>query len=747
MTRGLALFAIFASIACGGDADSKDKKPVKLNRLSKEKSAYLRQHATNPVDWYPWGKEAFDKAKEENKPIFLSIGYSSCHWCHVMEHESFENAEVAKVLNAHFVAIKVDREERPDVDDVYMTAAQLIMRGGGGWPLSVWLTPEGKPFFAGTYFPKAQFIDLLGKVNNVWSDPVKRKRILADATNVTKYVQTVLDGEGTGEIDPKIVETGTLQALASIDPEYGGFGTQPKFPSPTSVEMLLRHGLRTGHEESLAKAKHTLRRMAQGGIHDHIGGGFHRYSVTRDWLVPHFEKMLYDNAQLLGLYARASLIYRDAGFAAVARDISKWVRREMTGEHGAFYAAQDADDPGGPEHEGGFYVWDPTEIKKLFPEAETHRVLLAWFGINEAGNWEHKPGKTLLQTLKSVEDVARASGTDGDAVRRIVAEATPVMYAVREERPKPMTDKKVLAAWNGLMISGFAQAYQALGDEEMLESALGAARFLREKMTREDGRLIRRWADGEAKHDGVLADYAFVTAAYLDLYESTFDVAWLEAALALHKKTVELFHDEKDGGFFFTADGGEKLIARGKPSMDNARPSANGVMAFNLLRFSELTGKKETRELAQKTLERFANSLTRYPLGAATLLNALDFANGPREVFIAGKHDDPATRALIEAVWRNPDRNRVVVLVTPGLEKLLPPAEGKTEVNRRPAAYVCRNFTCKLPETDPLRIAWPGLPKPAQKPPEKPEGPKKPKKPKKPERPEKPEPADEDKDK
>jgi len=708
MTRSPVAIVLMVLIVClvvlGGES-KKGEQPVKhRNRLGNEKSAYLRQHATNPVDWYPWGEEAFEKARKENKPIFLSIGYSSCHWCHVMEHESFDDEEVAQVLNENFVCVKVDREERPDVDDVYMTAAQLIMRGGGGWPLSVWLTPEKKPFFAGTYFPKQQFLDLLGRIDEAWEDPDVRKRLLADAGKVTDLVQTVLEGEGSDELPDDVVDNAALQALATVDPQYGGFGNQPKFPSPTSVEMLLRHGLRAGHEETLGQARLTLRRMADGGIHDHVGGGFHRYSVTRDWRVPHFEKMLYDNAQLLGLYAWASRIYDDESFAAVARDIAKWVGREMTGEHGAFFSAQDADDPGGPEHEGGFYVWDPAGVERLFPDAKKQAIVKAWFGIDEQGNWEHKPGKTILQTLKTVEEVAQQCGADGDTVRKAVAEATPVMYEAREKRPKPMTDEKVLAGWNGLMISGYARAYALLGDEEMRDAALAAARFVRSTMTREDGTLYRRWADGEARHAGVLSDYAYMTAAYLDLYEATFDAEWLEAARALHEKAVGLFHDEQEQGFFFTADGGEELIARGKPAMDNARPSANGVMAFNLARLADLTGDPETRRLAQATLERFANAMVGQPLGAATLLNALDFHRSSREIFVAGPRDDPATRALIEAIQRNPDPNRVVALVTPGIEKLLPPAEGKTPVDGKPAAYVCRDFTCKAPTSDPADL-------------------------------------------
>jgi len=687
------------------------------NRLALEKSAYLRQHADNPVDWYPWGEEAFAKAKAENKPVFLSIGYSSCHWCHVMEHECFADQEVAAYLNGHFVSIKVDREERPDVDDVYMKAVVYGMRQGGGWPLSVWLTPEGKPFFGGTYFPKLAdpaigrpgFLDLLQRIAELWADPEKRTRIVEDSGKLADLVKAVAAFDESGPLGPEALVAARKEMANGYDTELGGFssppGYAPKFPGPSTIEAAFRAWLRDPKDtEARTMAVTTLAKMARGGIHDQLGGGFHRYSTTRDWLLPHFEKMLYDNAQLLALYAWAYRVTGDALFERTARDIARWVRREMTSPEGAFYGAQDADDPGGPEGEGGFYSWSPEEVDALF-DAREAAVVRAWFDVTDAGNWPEKSGKSILQLRNTEEEAARAAGMTQPEFRALIDRATARMYEEREKRPKPMTDTKVLASWNALMISGFCRAYQALGDREFKDAALADGRFLREHLVK-DGRVLRRWADGETAHDGVLDDYAYVVAAWLDLYETTFDRTWLEEALKLHAKTLDLFGDAEEGGFFFTAKDGEELLARSKPGFDSAIPSGNGVMAMNLLRIHKLTGDRAARELAMRTLGKFGGSIAQAPLGAGALLNALDFAQpGSREIFIAGAPDDPATRALVEAVWRSPDPNRVLVLVTPGIDKLLPPAEGKTTVDGKPAAYVCRDFTCEAPTTDPEALA------------------------------------------
>ena len=703
-------FVVIALLCCfgcsGEDPPKKPKraaKEKKLNRLAKEKSLYLRQHQANPVDWYPWGEEAFEKAKKEDKPVFLSIGYSSCHWCHVMEHESFEDEEVAAILNKYFVCIKVDREERPDVDAVYMNAVVYGMRIGGGWPLSVWLTPARQPFHGGTYYPKKAkpelgirmgFIELLNLIKDAWKDKEKRKQIEKASTGLAGMVQEIYDMEEPEALKAEALKDARAAAQMGYDRVHGGYGQPPryapKFPNPSAHEMMLRYAMRYGDKDALGMVTQSLDKMARGGIHDHAGGGFHRYSTTRDWLVPHFEKMLYDNAQLLGLYAWAHLATGDELYAETARDIATWVLREMTGENGAFYSAQDADDPGGPEGEGGFYVWDPVTVKEVLGE-EAAKPVLQRFGIRDLGNWPEKPGKSLLQVLD--KNVA----FDPESRRK--------MYEAREKRPKPVTDKKVLTGWNGLMISGFCRAYQALGERAYLDAAKKTGGFIKSTMTKENGRLLRRWEDGEAAHAGVLPDYAYMIAAYLDLYETTFDAAWLKEAMRLNALTLELFSDEKQGGFFFTPKDGEKLIARGRNGFDQARPSGNGIMAMNLLRLAELTGNQDMRAHAQKTLDYFGARVSGSALGFASLLNALDFSQaGTREIFIAGAPDDPATHALIEAVWKDPSPNRVIALVTPGIEKLLPPAVGRTTVDGRPAAYVCKNFTCKAPVTTPEEL-------------------------------------------
>ncbi|MHC4937392.1 MAG: thioredoxin domain-containing protein [Planctomycetota bacterium] len=679
--------------------EEKGSTVEELNRLAKEKSPYLRQHATNPVDWYPWGKEALEKAKKEDKPIFLSIGYSSCHWCHVMEHESFADEEVAKVLNKYFVCIKVDREERPDVDAIYMKAVSEVMGQQGGWPLSVWLTPDTNPFFGATYFRKPHFIQVLEQIAEKWADPEWRKKIEADSAAITDHLNRAYARSEEGDISPQIIELARYAAERSSDRQLGGWGGPqhaPKFPNPTVLELLLRFHLRHQDKDALVTAELALTKMALGGIHDHVGGGFHRYSTTRDWLVPHFEKMLYDNAQLLPLYAWAYRITGKELYRQTALDTARWVRREMTGELGEFFSAQDADDPGGPEHEGGFYVWTPEQVAELLDDAEVQAVLL-YYDISGKGNWDHKPGKSILQVRSTLSAVAKDMKVSEDKVAELLASARARMYEAREKRPKPMTDRKALAGWSGLMISGFCRSWQLLGEKSHLDAAVRAGTFLRERMW-VDGRLRRRYAEGEAAHDGVLDDYAWVVAAWLDLYESTFDEQWLKDAIALQAKGDELFFDRAGGGYFYTPRDGEKLIARGKDAFDHARPAGNAIMAHNLLRLMRFTGDLSYSERARKTFGAFGESAGRALFYYSALLNALDFAaEDTREIFVA---EGEGFDELVTAVWRHPNRNRVLAKPT----ALLKPSQGKNAVDGKAAAYVCRNFTCLAPVTDPTKI-------------------------------------------
>jgi uncharacterized protein YyaL (SSP411 family) len=690
----LVLIGLFL-LAC----DEKGTTVQKLNRLAEEKSPYLRQHATNPVDWYPWGPEALAKAKKENKPIFLSIGYSSCHWCHVMEHESFADAEVAKLMNEYFVCIKVDREERPDVDAIYMKAVSEVMGQQGGWPLSVWLTPDTKPFVGRTYFPKAVFLDVLQRIADAWADPETRKKIETDSAAVTAQLQQAYARSEQGELSAQIVELARYAAERSSDRQLGGWGGAqhaPKFPNPTAIELLLRYHLRHRDKDALVTAELALTKMAHGGIHDHIGGGFHRYSTTRDWLVPHFEKMLYDNAQLLPLYAWAYRITGKELYRETAVDIGRWVLREMTGELGEFYSAQDADDPGGPEGEGGFYVWKQEEIAKLLGEPEA-KAVLAYYDVSGKGNWSHRPGESILQVRSTLAAVAGEMKLSEAKVGELLASARVRMYEAREKRPKPMTDKKGLTGWNGLMISGFCRSWQFLGEQSHLDAAVRAGKFLRERMWK-DGRLLRRFAEGDAAHDGVLDDYAWVVAAWLDLYESTFDEQWLKDAIALQKTGDELFFDPAGGGYFYTPKNGEKLIARGKDAFDHARPAGNAIMAHNLLRLMHFTGDLSYRDRANKTFGAFGESAGRALFYYSALLCALDFASeDTREIFVA---EGAGFDELVTAVWRHPNRNRVLAKPT----SLLEPSKGKKAVDGKAAAYVCRNFSCLQPVTEPAKI-------------------------------------------
>jgi len=669
------------------------------NRLAHEKSPYLRQHAENPVDWYPWGDEAFAKAAAEGKPVFLSIGYSSCHWCHVMEHESFADPELAKFLNERFVSVKVDREERPDVDDVYMNAV-TAMGVGGGWPLSAFLAPDRTPFTGGTYFPpvdsfgRPSFRRVLQSIAEWWGDPERRKELETRGRKVAEFVKEAYESPGQGELDPGALERARRSLDACFDATHGGFGSAPKFPSPTTVEFALRWAIREKDASALAMAEKTLDAMALGGIHDHVGGGFHRYSTTRDWLVPHFEKMLYDNAQLLGLYAWAFLATGKPLYAETARDIALWVAREMTDPSGGFYSAQDADDPGGPEGEGGFYVWTPGELAAVLGRDEAEKLAL-WLDVRPGGNWHEKPGKSILQRVRPAEES-----------KELLDRARARLYEARERRPKPMTDRKILADWNGLMISGLCRAHQALGDAALLDAALRAGAFVLATMV-EEGRVVRRRVcEGEGAHLGVLDDHAFLVQACLDLYETSFERRWLEAALSIAARARDLFHDGAGrGGWFYTARDGEALLARGKNGYDQARPSGNGVMAMNDLRIAALTGDAAARERAEGTFSFFGARVAESALGFSALLSALEFSRGGvRQIFFAGRRDDPALRSLVEAAWRDPDPHRVLALAEPGVEALLPAARGKAPAAGRAAAYVCRDFACRAPVTDPAAL-------------------------------------------
>jgi hypothetical protein len=675
------------------------------NRLIHETSPYLQQHAHNPVDWYAWGEEALRKAKAEDKPILLSIGYAACHWCHVMERESFEDPRVAQVMNEHFVCVKVDREERPDLDRIYQSAVQM-MGVHGGWPLTAFLTPDGEPFYGGTYYPPEErhglpsFTRVLLSVSRAWRE---------DREEVRKAVGQFLEALGhlnrfqasPGEPSAAVVDAAVRALSRSVDPVHGGFGRAPKFPQPSALELLLRVGAR-GDAFALDMATLTLRKMAEGGVYDQVGGGFHRYSVDARWLVPHFEKMLYDNAQLIGLYVHAHQATGEALFARIARETVGYVLREMQHPEGGFYSTQDADSEG---EEGKFFVWTKEEIFRVLGE-DLGDLCSRAFGVSEAGNFEH--GKNILHVVATPEQLAKRVEKSPEEIGMLLGQVKCKLFGARDKRVKPGRDEKILTAWNGLMISACAAAGAALGHEPALEAAVRAAEFIERHLTR-DGRLLRTWTAGEAKLNGYLDDYTFLTAAFLDLYEATLEERFLRRAEALHRVTVEQFWDEAEGGFFFTAKDHERLVARMKSAYDEAIPSGTAVATMNLLRFASLTGEEAYRRMADRVFRSLLRAMEQSPSGFGHLLLALDFATrGPVEVVLVGPRDAPALRAMREVVHRRHLPNRVLAHLDPSAPAgplAGPLFEGKQAVDGQVTAYVCRDHTCSAPVTDPGALA------------------------------------------
>ncbi len=697
------------------------------NRLAKEKSPYLLQHAHNPVDWYPWGEEAFEKARREKKPIFLSIGYSTCHWCHVMERESFEDPATAELLNKHFVPIKVDREERPDVDMLYMQAV-MQMTGQGGWPLSVFLTPELQPFYGGTYFPPEDrwghpgFKSLLRSMADAWAN--RREEVLRSGQAMVEALQgeQAASAAGKEKLSEETIARAFQAFSESYDETYGGFLPAPKFPRSHALSLLLRHWKRTGDPEGLKMVEQTLRAMAAGGMYDQIGGGFHRYSTDAQWHVPHFEKMLYDQALLARAYLEAAQATGNAEYAATAREIFDYVLRDMTGPEGGFYSAEDADsDPGGgreadagsgeasssrshEKQEGAFYVWTEWEIEQVLG-AEEAKIFNPLYGVQLHGNAVHDPmgeftGKNILYRARP------AKPDQQEMVRR----CRQKMFEVRSRRPRPHLDDKVLADWNGLMISGLAFGAQVLDEPKYAEAARRAADFILAKMVRKDGRLLHRYRDGEAAIPGHLEDYAFLIHGLVDLYQAGFDPKYLAEAKRLTTEMVRLFWDEEKGGFFMTGTDAEKLLVRQKELYDGAIPSGNSVAALDLIRVGRLTGDKELEEKSFRLMEAFGAQVSRQPSAFPQLLVALDFGIGPsREIVIAGPREAPGTRELLKKVRARFLPNSVLVLYPPGpegksIEALIPFLKGQGMIEGKPTAYVCQNYTCNLPTTNPEKL-------------------------------------------
>lgn len=679
------------------------KKKAKFlysNRLIQEKSPYLLQHAHNPVHWYPWGAEALRVARKEEKVIFLSIGYSTCHWCHVMEHESFENEEIASIMNESFICIKVDREERPDLDNIYMAAVQMIT-GRGGWPLSIFLTPHGKPFFGGTYWPSknnnghTSFQDVLLFIRKIWNE--QPRDILDDAHKFTINLQHQFLNSPSTNLDEDVLEQAFKLHELTYDCELGGFGNAPKFPQPNNLYFLLRYYKRYGNTNALKMVEKTLAHMAQGGMYDHLGGGFHRYSVDNKWLVPHFEKMLYDQALLARAYLEAYQITCKAEYADIAREIFTYVLRDMTAPSGGFYSAEDADSDG---VEGKYYLWNKNEILGILGKGAGERFC-ACYGVTDSGNLQ---GTNILYLHSSIDEVAAKFKMNALRLVKEVKRSKKKLFEARSLRVRPLLDDKIVTAWNGLMISSLAFGARVLNEDIYARSAEKAAQFIIEKV-HHNQRLLRRYCRGEAALLGYADDYAFFTMGLIDLYETTYKEHWLKEALSVNKEMTRLFWDKSNGGILFIGHDGEKLIANYKDGYDGATPSGNSVAALNYLRLGRITMNKKLEDRGHNILKNFSKSIKQQGHAYTYMLIALDFATGTiQEIVLSGKRDSQDIKTFHRCVNSLFLPNKVIVLCpdkdSESIQKLIPFIKGKCPLNSRATAYVCSNYTCKLPVTD-----------------------------------------------
>ena len=689
-------------------ADSDIKKHH--NRLKLEKSPYLLQHADNPVDWYAWGPEAFEKAIKENKPIFLSIGYSTCHWCHVMAHESFEDPEVARLMNDVFICIKVDREERPDIDNIYMRVCQM-MTGSGGWPLTILMTPDKKPFFAGTYIPREShhgrlgMMDLVPRIKELWD--TQHDEILKSADKITASLNQIAHDASGPELDKSTLKTAYDQLTGRYSEQYGGFGNAPKFPSPQNLLFLLRYWQSTNDEKALRMVVKTLQSMQNGGIYDHVGFGFHRYSTDSHWLVPHFEKMLYDQAMLAMAYTEA---YQATGineFEETAKEIFTYVLRDMTDKEGGFYSAEDADSEG---VEGKFYVWTEDEIRQTLKGDEADLIINV-YSIDKIGNFRDEAsgentGANILHLNKSLTEIAFKNKESVDGLKESVEAARQKLFAVRNKRVHPHKDDKILTDWNGLMIAALAKGAQAFDEPKYAEAAKRAADFILTGMRREDGRILHRYRD---RHTSILAnidDYAFLIWGLLELYETVFDVDYLQTALDLNSEMIKYFWDEKDGGFYFTAEDAEELIVRQKEIYDGAIPSGNSVAVSNLFRLSRITANTDFEDKANKIMLAFSKDVESAPSGYTQMMVALGFGIGPSyEIVIVGNPEADDTKEMLSSLGKHFIPYKVILLKhddqeTADITKIAEYTEYHSSFDGKATAYVCLDFACKMPVTN-----------------------------------------------
>lgn len=686
-----------------GQTKLKDNNPEKqyVNRLAKESSPYLLQHKNNPVDWYPWGDEAFQKALELNRPIFLSIGYSTCHWCHVMEEESFEDEQVAQLLNDNFISIKVDREERPEIDHLYMTVCQA-MTGKGGWPLTIIMTPDKYPFFAGTYFPKKGrmgrpgMIELLPAISDAWVN--KKDELIQSANQIKKYLIDSNNKELGDQLNQSILTNTNSQFINRYDKTHGGFGTKPKFPSPHNLIYLLRYHNMSGDKTSLLMVEKTLQEMRLGGIFDHVGFGFHRYSTDTEWILPHFEKMLYDQAMLTLAYTEAYQITNNQLYKDTAEEILYYVQRNMTDKRGGFYSAEDADSEG---EEGLFYLWTIDEIKNILSNVESE-LLINTYGLNKEGNYDdeatgNRTEKNILYLKEPINNIE---------LKNRLNQIIKKLYQARKKRIHPLKDDKILTDWNGLMIAAYAKAGDVFNSDDYIQQAEKSAQFILNNLTDNNGRLLKRYRDGNAGVDAHLDDYAFFIWGLLELYEATFNVTYLSEAIQLSNIMVDEFWDVTNGGFFLGSENSEKLIVRAKTGYDGAMPSGNSVAAMNCSKLNRITGETKWAEISDKIFITFSNEIQQTPSGYASMVNAFLFnTDNPKEIVIVGSGKDSDTISAIEKIKSEYVPNKVIIFkdTDDELNKLSPLAKWtvtQETIDEKTTYYICQDFACKIPTTD-----------------------------------------------
>ncbi|MCW9707784.1 thioredoxin domain-containing protein [Fodinibius salsisoli] len=682
------------------------------NRLAQESSPYLLQHADNPVDWYPWGEEAFAKAKEEDKPVFLSIGYATCHWCHVMAHESFEDEDVAAMMNQAFVNIKVDREERPDIDKTYMLVCQMLS-GSGGWPLNVLLTPDKKPFYAATYIPKQGrqghpgMRELIPWISQLWRN--EREKVLKSTDNIQEAFQKSNDFTASDQLGANLLDKAYQQFSGQFDTSYGGFGSAPKFPAAHNLMFLLRYHQQHDNSDALRMVQETLTQMRMGGIFDHIGLGFHRYSTDREWLLPHFEKMLYDQAMLLMVYIEGWQCTNQPLFEQTAREIISYLLRKMQHPKGGFYSAEDADSEG---EEGKFYVWSPSEIRDVLPTAKAE-LAIEVFNIIKEGNYTdeatgRRTGKSIPHLKKSVQELADERNMEKAQLQEELESIRKELLQKRQERVAPLLDDKILTDWNGLVIAALAKAGRALNEENYIRQAEQCFRFISEQLIDENGTLYHRFREGKAGIEAHADDYAFLIWGLIELYEATYTTRYLEQAVQLNQQFIDRFWDNKQGGFYFTDEAGEELLGRKKEIYDGALPSSNSIAMLNLLRLGRMTGNTEWEEMADQINRLFSSEIRQAPTGFGAALQGVSFAADPTsEIIISGQKEEPLTRQMTELLSSRFLPNAVTLLHSPedeAIPKLIPYLSDFEMQGGKPTAYVCQNYSCELPTNDPAKM-------------------------------------------